>query len=91
MSGEQGHEIELNSLDRDVARTLAERGLMSCTALAREMKVDLRLIDRCVFKLLHNGLITVDEEDLCAVTEKGRQTVPKASPQSFQLRMHRIS
>jgi Mn-dependent DtxR family transcriptional regulator len=91
MSGEQCHEIELNSLDRDVARTLAERGRMSCTALARELMVDLRLIDRCVFKLLHNGLISVDAEDLCTVTEKGRQTVPKASAQSFQLRMRRIS
>jgi Mn-dependent DtxR family transcriptional regulator len=91
MSGEQGHEIELNSLDRDVARTLAERDGMTCTALARELKVDLRLVDRCVLKLLHNRLISVDADDVCTITEKGRQTVPKASPQSFQLRMHRIS
>jgi len=91
MPAGETHEFELDFLDREIVRTLAEKGPKSCVGLSKELKTDLRLIDRSVLKLLHNGLITTNTDDVCATTAKGMENVPKATSGSFRERLHRFS
>ncbi|MGQ9592243.1 MAG: hypothetical protein ACUVYA_18330 [Planctomycetota bacterium] len=90
MSDPGTHQIELNVVDRDLVRILAERGPLSSAALSRELHLDLRLVDRSVLKLLHNGLLTVDGNDVCALTSRGAERVPKLSSGSFRERLNRV-